>query len=100
MPQVQSTKSKTRSERIEARIAPASLAVVRRAAEMQGRSLSDFVVQAAEQAAQRAIEDMQMVRLSADDQLRFVENLLREDAEPAPAMVRAAEHHEKLFGKE
>lgn len=100
MPQAQSTKSKTRSERIEARIAPDSLAVVRRAAEMQGRSLSEFVVQAAEQAAQQTIEELQVIRLSSDDQVRFVQSLLDLDGEPAPALSRAAEHHEKLFGKE
>lgn len=88
-----------RSERIEARIAPEVLATVRRAAEMEGRSLSDFVVAAAEQAARRTIEDLQIVRLSAADQLRFVEALLDEDSAPAPAMTRAAENHERLFGK-
>ena len=36
-----------RTSRIEARIAPEALAVVRRAAEIQGRSLSDFMVAAA-----------------------------------------------------
>lgn len=89
----------TRSKRIEARIAPEVLATVRRAAEMQGRSLSEFVVQAAEQAAQRTIENLQVVRLSSEDQIRFVESLLNENAEPAPAMRRAAEHHRNLFGK-
>ncbi|MEZ5848071.1 MAG: DUF1778 domain-containing protein [Geminicoccaceae bacterium] len=86
-----------RSERIEARIAPDILATVRRAAEMQGRSLSEFVVAAAEQAARRTIEDLQIVRLSADDQLRFVESLLNEATQPAPAMKRAAERHQHLF---
>ncbi len=33
-----------RTGRIEARIAPDALAIVRRAAEIQGRSVSDFVV--------------------------------------------------------
>ena len=89
----------TRSDRIEARITPEGLATVRRAAQMQGRSLSDFVVQAAEQAAQRIIEDVQIVRLSASDQIQFVESLLNEEAEPAPALQRAAQHHAKLFGK-
>ena len=36
-----------RSARIEARIAPDALAVVKRAAELQGRSVSDFIVAAA-----------------------------------------------------
>ncbi len=56
--------SKTpRTARVEARIAPDSLAVVRRAAELQGRSVSDFVVAAALKDAQRTIEDAQIIRL-------------------------------------
>ena len=39
--------------RLEARIAPEALAVVRRAAEIQGRSVSDFVVAATQEAAQK-----------------------------------------------
>ena len=88
-----------RSERIEARIAPDMLATVRRAAEMQGRSVSDFVVTAAEQAARKTIEDLSLVRLSAEDQLRFVEALLDDDAQPAPAMERAAERHRRLLAE-
>ena len=88
-----------RSERIEARIAPDMLATVRRAAEMQGRSVSDFVVTAAEQAARKTIEDLSLVRLSAEDQLRFVEALLDDEAQPAPAMERAAERHRRLLAE-
>jgi uncharacterized protein (DUF1778 family) len=36
-----------RTARIEARIAPDALTIVKRAAEIQGRSVSDFVVAAA-----------------------------------------------------
>lgn len=87
-----------RSERLEARIAPDILATVRRAAEMQGRSLSDFVVAAAEAAARTAIADAQVIRLSAEDQLRFVTALLDDDARPVPAMTRAAERRRRLLG--
>ena len=87
-----------RSERLEARIAPEALETVRRAAQMQGRSLSDFVVTAAESAARAAIADAQVVRLSAEDQQRFVDALLGDGA-PAPAMIRAHDHHRRLFGE-
>ena len=46
-----------RSARIEARIAPDALAIVKRAAEIQGRSVSEFVVSAAQEAASRTIEE-------------------------------------------
>ena len=45
-----------RTSRIEARIAPDALKVVKRAAEIQGRSVSDFVVAAAQEVATRTIE--------------------------------------------
>lgn len=88
----------TRSERIEARTTPDTLAIVRRAAEIQGRSVSEFVVSAAEQAARRAIEDEQIIRLSAAEQVRFVEALLN-PSPPAPAMLRAFEDHRRLIGE-
>ena len=86
-----------RSARLEARIHPDKLAVVRRAAEMQGRSVSDFVVDAAEAAALKAIDETHYIRFSADEQRAFVELLI--DPPPlAPAMRRAKEHHKRLFG--
>ena len=84
-----------RTARIEARIAPAELAVVRRAAELQGRTLSDFIVAAARDAAHRTIEEAHLIRLSVEDQQRFVELLLDPPA-PAPALERAKRAHAKL----
>lgn len=86
----------SRTARIEARIAPAELAVVRRAAEIQGRTLSDFVVAAAREAANRTIEEAHIIRLSIEDQARFVELLLDPPA-LAPAMERARKAHSRLF---
>lgn len=88
----------TRSERIEARTTPDTLAIVRRAAEIQGRSISEFVVSAAEQAARKALEEEQIIRLSAAEQVRFVEALLN-PSPTAPAMARAFEHHRRLIGE-
>lgn len=85
----------TRTARLEARIAPEALAVVRRAAELQGRSVSDFVVAAAQDAAQRAIENTHNLRLSIEDQRRFADLLLNPPA-LSPAMQRAREAHQRL----
>jgi uncharacterized protein (DUF1778 family) len=84
----------TRTARIEARIAPDALAVVKRAAEIQGRSVSDFVVAAAEEAAHRTIEETQIIRLSVEDQRAFVEAVLNPPA-LAPAMERAIERYRR-----
>ncbi len=86
----------SRTARVEARIAPEALAVVRRAAEIQGRSISDFLVAAALKDAHQTIEDTQIIRLSVQDQQRFAEMLL---APPplAPAMKRALKARRRLI---
>jgi uncharacterized protein (DUF1778 family) len=86
----------TRTERIEARTTPEVLEAIRFAAELQGRSLSDFVVQAALAAAHEAIEKDRVIRLTIEDQKRFAEALLN-PGEPTPAMQRAVEHHHRLI---
>jgi uncharacterized protein (DUF1778 family) len=86
----------SRTARIEARIAPEALAVVERAAELQGRSVSDFVVAAAQEAAQRTIEEAQIIRLSLEDQRAFAEALLNPPP-LAPAMERAIERFRTLI---
>jgi uncharacterized protein (DUF1778 family) len=85
----------TRSTRLEARISPDTLAVVKRAAEIQGRSLSDFVVAAAHEAAQRTIEETQIIRLSIEDQKAVAESILN-PPEPASALRRAQKSHRRL----
>ncbi|ODN72013.1 DUF1778 domain-containing protein [Methylobrevis pamukkalensis] len=86
----------SRTARIEARIAPETLAIVKRAAEMEGRSVSDFIVSAAQDAARRTIEDHAVIRLSVEDQARFVD-LLLDPPEPSDALRRAKEAHEALI---
>jgi uncharacterized protein (DUF1778 family) len=84
----------TRTARIEARIAPDALALVKRAAEIQGRSVSDFVVAAAQEAAHRTIEDAQIIRLSVEDQQAFAEAILNPPP-LAPAMERAIDRYRR-----
>jgi uncharacterized protein (DUF1778 family) len=86
----------TRTARIEARIGPDTLAIVKRAAEIQGRSVSDFVVAAAEEAASRTIERAHLIRLSVDDQRAFAVAILN-PPKPTPALRRAFRRHRKLI---
>jgi uncharacterized protein (DUF1778 family) len=86
----------SRTARLEARIAPEALNIIKRAADLQGRSLSDFVVAAAQEAAHRTIEEAQIIRLSVEDQRRFAEALLN-PAPLAPAMERAIERYRALI---
>lgn len=87
-----------RTARVEARIAPDALEMIRRAAELQGRSISDFMVAAAQEAAQRAIADVEILRLSRQAQEQFAA-LVLDPPEPTSALVRAFERHRALIGK-
>lgn len=84
--------------RLEARLPADVHALLKRAAEIQGRSLTDFVVSSAREAAKRAIEETEILRLSAEDQQRIAAALLQPPA-PAPALERAFGRHRELFGQ-
>lgn len=78
------------------RIAPEALALAKQAAELEGRSLSEFVVAAAQDAARRTIEEAHLIRLSLDDQRRFVDLLLNPPP-LSPALKRAQQAHDRLI---
>jgi uncharacterized protein (DUF1778 family) len=82
------------TSRLEARLPASVYATLKRAAELKGRSITDFVVSAAHDAAQRAIEDEEIIRLSAEDQLRFAQALVNPPA-PNAALRRAMRRHVK-----
>ena len=75
--------------RLEARLPSSVYATITRAAELKGRTVTDFVVSAAHAAAQQAIEEEGIIRLSAEDQIRFAEALLNPPL-PGETLRRAA----------
>jgi uncharacterized protein (DUF1778 family) len=85
--------------RLEARISTDLHAMLKRAAALQGRTLTDFVVAAVQEAAERAIEQADGIRLSVADQSRFAEVLLSPPS-PAPALERAFGRRRKLVSGE
>jgi uncharacterized protein (DUF1778 family) len=85
-----------RTARIEARIAPDSLLIVKRAAELQGRSVSDFLVDSALTMAQKAIEETHIIRLAVEDQRAVAESILNPPP-LTPGMERAIARHKHLI---
>ncbi len=83
--------------RLEARLPADVHALLKRAAEIQGRSLTDFVVAAAHDAARRTIEETEIIKLSRVDQQRLAESLVN-PPRPTPALRRAFARRQKLFG--
>lgn len=84
------------SARLEARISTDLHATLKRAAALQGRSMTDFVVAAVQEAAQKAIEDAEVIRLSMRDQECFAQSLLS-PPKPSPALERAFARRRELL---
>ena len=82
--------------RLEARISTDLHAMLKRAADMQGRTMTDFVVASVQQAAQQAIENAEVIRLSLADQTAFA-NALLAPPKPKPALKRAFVRAHKLI---
>ena len=89
--------SKSQTARREARLPAHIHAMLKRAAEIQGRTLTDFVVTASSEAARQAIESNDIIRLSMDDQRLFAESILN-PPEPTAALYRAFDKHREWFG--
>ncbi len=85
--------------RLEARISTDLHSMLKRAAELQGRTMTDFVVAAVQDAAQRAIEQAEVIRLSLADQECFAQALLS-PPQPSPALERAFTRRSKLLRTE
>ena len=82
--------------RLEARLPAKVHKLLKRAAELQGRTLTDFVVAAAHEAACRTIEEAEVVRFSIEDQRRIATAILKPPA-PAPALKRAFRRRKALL---
>jgi uncharacterized protein (DUF1778 family) len=92
--QLSKTRRRTggRSERLEARISPDQKDLFQRAAELQGRTLTDFVIASVHEAAIRTVGELQTVRLTAEESRAFAEAML-EPREPSPGLRAAARRY-------
>ena len=85
--------------RLEARLPSEVHALLKRAAEIQGRTLTDFVVTAAREAACRTIEEAEIIRVSREDQQEIASSILEPPA-PTPALKRAFRRRRALISGE
>ena len=90
------TATSSATARLEARISTDLHAMLKRAAELQGRTMTDFVIAAVQEAAQQAIAQAEIMRLSAADQACFAQALLSPPPAPA-ALERAFARHSQLL---
>lgn len=78
---------RARAQRLEARITAEQKSLIERAAALQGRTVTDFVLTSVQDAARRAIQEHQQLELSVRDSEAFVEAFLR----PKPVNDRLRE---------
>ncbi len=92
------TRRRKRS-RLEARIRAEEKDLLKRAAELQGCSLTEFVVRSAQEAARKTVKEHQMMSLTARDTEAFVKALLKPPAAPSKKLKRAAARYKRVMEK-
>lgn len=85
--------------RLEARITPDLHARLKHAADLEGRTMTDFVITAVQEAANRAIAQAGLFQMSLADQQAFAEALCNPPA-AAPALKRAFARRRSLLSTE
>lgn len=90
-----SVKAGPKQERLDVRLNHDQKVLLKRAAAIEGTTVSNFVVRSVQQAAERAIREHQVVMLSARDSLVLVEALLN-PPEPSARLRAAVAHHQRL----
>jgi uncharacterized protein (DUF1778 family) len=88
-----------KSERLEARLSREQKELLQYAADLEGRSLTDFVVSHAQTAAVQTITEHTVIKLSRADSIAFVESLLSPSELPADApLARAISRYKQSQG--
>jgi len=82
------------TERLEARISSDKKRLLKNAADLSGRTLTDFVVHSAYEAAVRVIQEYQQLHLSTNDREIFIQALLNPPA-PSANLLNAAKKYKK-----
>lgn len=88
----------TSMARLEARITPEIKALLQKAADLEGRTLTDFVVATVQREAYRVIEQHQRLKLSIEDSEVFVDALLN-PPKPNEALKAAALRYKQVISE-
>lgn len=98
LPTHEASDNSPKKERLEARITRSQKALFLRAAEITGRSLTDFVVASVQETAMRAVREQEAMALSNRDRKAFVHALLNPSA-PGARLQKAARRYKRHVGR-
>ena len=93
-----SRKTAVKDFRFDARLNEEQKTLLQRAADLEGRTMTDFVLHSARAAAERTIQERAILTLSVRETQTFVEAILH-PAKPSPALRAAARHYKKITGR-
>ena len=96
-PRTPAIPSKNRCAHLEIRLSAEQKTMMQRAAVLSGRTLREFVVASAQEAADRVIREHETIRLSRAEQVAFVSALLDPPA-PNARLRKAAAAYRKTLG--
>jgi uncharacterized protein (DUF1778 family) len=82
--------------RLEARVNPEIKALWQKAADLQGVTLTDFVIASVQAAAYKVIEQQQTLKLSTEDAEAFVEAILN-PPKPSDALLKATSRYKQVI---
>ena len=89
---------KAKDYRFDARLNEEQKVLIQKAADLEGRTMTDFVLRSAQAAAEHTLQDRAMLILSARETESFVDAILN-PAEPGPVLRAAARHYKKYAGQ-
>ena len=96
MPAVATKTQLIRDARLEARVSRETKALWERAAAVQGRKMTEFVVNSAIEVAQRVLRENELANLTRRDKIAFVEALLNPPS-PNARLRNAVARHAQVF---
>jgi uncharacterized protein (DUF1778 family) len=97
-PMSKATPAAVKTARLEARLSEKQKSLFQRAADLTGRSLTDFVVSSAQEVAARTVREHEVLTLSGEDRRIFVEALLK-PATPGKRLRQAARWYKSVAGR-
>jgi len=89
---------KSKDYRFDARLNEDQKTLIQRAADLEGRTMTDFVLHSAETAAERTIGERAMLILSARETEAFVDAILN-PAEPGRVLRAAARQYKNSLSR-
>ena len=85
-----------KAERLEARVSQKQKKLIQHAADLAGRSLTDFILGASQEAANKVIREHEVITLTVQESKHFV-NVLINPPTPNSALQKAAKRYRDFF---